>query len=261
MNTERPPSNIIFVPMPRYAHDTVVPFEDSRLSKKEQVSEMFDDISGKYDLLNRMLSAGIDVKWRKKALRELKNIHPKNMLDVATGTGDVAIMACRELQPDKITGIDISEGMMNKGRKKIADLRLQNKITLEYGDSEELRYADDSFDAVTVAFGVRNFQNLEKGLQEMRRVLRRGGRIVILEFSKPTGWLTGTLYDLYMKTITPLMGKIFSGNKKAYSYLDKSIKKFPEGKNFLKILSDSGFNATYCKKLTLGICTIYCGTK
>lgn len=254
-------ANIIFVPMPRYAHDTVVPFEESGLSKKEQVAEMFDKISGRYDLLNRMLSGGVDVQWRKKALRELRKIDPKKILDVATGTGDVAIMAARLLQPEKITGIDISEGMLEIGRKKIAEAGLQDMITLAGGDSEAIRFPDDHFDAVTVAFGVRNFQDLEKGLKEMRRVIRPGGKIVILEFSKPSGLITGPAYDLYMKTITPLMGKLFSGNRKAYSYLDKSIKKFPEGKNFLKILSDSGFNDTYCKKLTLGICTIYCGTK
>lgn len=247
--------------MSRYEHDSVLPLDNSDLSKKEQVAGMFDVISPRYDLLNRMLSGGIDVSWRKKALNELKKIKPETILDVATGTGDVAIMAVKLLHPGQIIGIDISEGMLQKGREKIKSLGLQDKIKLRTGDSEAIDFPDNSFDAVTVAFGVRNFQDLEKGLSEMRRVLRPGGKLVILEFSKPSGFLSRHLYDFYMKTVTPFLGKIFSGNGKAYRYLDESIKKFPEGGNFIKILSESGFNDTYCKKLTLGICSIYCGTK
>lgn len=227
--------------MARYAHDSVMPLENSEKSKKDQVSDMFDVISPRYDMLNRLLSGGIDVKWRKKALRELKDLNPREILDAATGTGDVAIMAAGLLNAEKINGIDISDGMLKIGREKILELGLQNRISLLKGDSEAIPFADNSFDAVTVAFGVRNFQDLEKGLKEMRRVLRPGGKIVILEFSKPSGFLTSRLYDVYMKSVTPLLGKLFSGNRKAYSYLDKSIRKFPEGRNFVKILSESGY--------------------
>lgn len=244
-----------------FEHDKVVPYEHSDLSKKEQVAEMFDDIAVRYDFLNRFLSAGIDVRWRKKALLQLKDINPKFILDVATGTADVAIMASKMLKPEKITGIDISEGMLEIGRQKIKKLHLENRIELVGGDSEAIKFDDNSYDAVTVAFGVRNFQQLEKGLNEIKRVLKPGGKLVVLEFSKPSLPLVKTIYNVYMKTITPNMGKLFSKNKEAYKYLDESIKKFPEGKQFIKILDDLGYHNTYQKPLSLGICTIYCGTK
>ena len=222
---------------------------------------MFDDIAYRYDFLNRFLSAGVDVWWRKKAILQLKELDPKEILDVATGTADVAIMTARILQPQKIIGIDISEGMLAFGRKKIEKLRLNNCIELLNGDSETINFDDNSFDAVTVAFGVRNFQNLEKGLSEIRRVLKPGGKLVVLEFSKPKAVGIKQLYNVYMKVVAPGFGKIFSKNRNAYRYLDESIKKFPEGKNFTTILINLGYIHTYCKPLSFGICTIYCGVK
>src|SRR3954471_18418540 len=206
--------------MSKFAHDTIVPFKNSGLSKKQQVATMFDKIAFRYDFLNRFLSAGIDVSWRKKALSQLKSLQPKHILDVATGTGDVAILAEKMLQPVKVTGIDISEGMLEIGRKKLEKLGLQHKIQLLQGDSETIDFADNSFDVVTVAFGVRNFQNLEKGLAEMRRVLRPGGKLVVLEFSRPKNFFFKTFYNLYMKTITPGVGKLIAKNKDAYEYLN-----------------------------------------
>lgn len=247
--------------MTEFAHDSVVPYKDSDSSKKQQVAQMFDDIAFRYDFLNRFLSAGIDVKWRKKALKQLESLQPKNLLDVATGTADVAIMAAALLKPEKITGIDISNGMLEIGREKITKAGLQNTIELLNGDSETINFNDNSFDAVTVAFGVRNFQNLEKGLSEIKRVLKPGGKLVVLEFSRPKLPGVKSMYNLYMKLVAPNMGRLFSKNRNAYKYLDESIKKFPEGKNFTSILDNLGYKSTICKPLSLGICTIYCGTK
>jgi len=247
--------------MVKYDHDSVMPEEGSHLSKKEQVAGMFDSIAYRYDFLNRFLSAGIDITWRKNALKELKKLDPKKILDVATGTADVAIMATNSLHPEKIIGIDISDGMLDFGRKKIKKLNLGKVIELVNGDSETINFADNSFDAVTVAFGVRNFQNLEKGLGEIKRVLRPGGKLVVLEFSKPKSIGIKQLYNVYMKVVAPGMGKLFSKNRNAYKYLDESIKKFPEGKNFTIILDNLGYRNTYCKPQSLGICSIYCGEK
>ncbi|HRD58571.1 MAG TPA: bifunctional demethylmenaquinone methyltransferase/2-methoxy-6-polyprenyl-1,4-benzoquinol methylase UbiE [Ferruginibacter sp.] len=247
--------------MTHFAHDSIVPDKQSDLSKKEQVAEMFNDIAFRYDFLNRTLSGGMDVHWRKKALEYLKDIQPKQMLDVATGTADVAIMAVGLLNPDKIVGIDISEGMLDLGKKKVENKGLQHKIELLKGDSETINFNDHSFDAVTVAFGVRNFQNLEKGLTEIFRVLKPGGRLVVLEFSQPKWLFAKAFYNLYMKTVAPNMGKLFSKNRNAYEYLDASIKKFPEGKNFLNILDKLGYVNLQFKPLSLGICSIYCGEK
>lgn len=247
--------------MSQYAHDTVVPYKGSGESKKQQVAGMFDDIAFRYDFLNRFLSAGIDIRWRKKAIRELAMLKPQSILDVATGTADVAIMAAGILQPKKITGIDISEGMLQIGRNKIEKLGLQNSIELLNGDCETINFDDGSFDAVTVAFGVRNFENLEKGLAEINRVLKPGGKLVVLEFSKPKNTVIKTMYNLYMKFICSKVGKLLSKNRTAYKYLDESIKKFPEGKNFTAILDSLGFTNTYIKPLSLGICSIYCGVK
>lgn len=247
--------------MTEFAHDTVVPFKDSDSSKKQQVAQMFDDIAYRYDFLNRFLSAGTDIRWRKKALKQLADMHPKTILDVATGTADVAIMAAAQLKPEKITGIDISDGMLEIGWQKVTKAGLQNIIELLNGDSETISFNDNSFDAVTVAFGVRNFQNLEKGLSEIRRVLKPGGKLVVLEFSKPKLPGIKGMYNLYMKIVAPNMGKLFSKNRNAYKYLDESIQKFPEGKNFTSILDNLGYNNSYFKSLSLGICSIYCGTK
>ncbi len=238
-----------------------MPFKDSKMDKKGQVAEMFDQIAFRYDFLNRFLSGGIDRFWRRKAIRELQGIHPGFILDVATGTGDVAIMMAKYLHPRKITGIDISEGMMAIGREKIAKLGLQGTIELLKGDSESIQFEDNRFDAVTVAFGVRNFENLEKGLHEMLRVLKPGGKLVILEFSKPRSRAFKGIYNLYMKRITPGIGKLVSRHGEAYQYLNESVRAFPEGNDLLEIIEKAGFKSTYLRRLSLGICTLYCGQK
>ncbi|SIT17129.1 demethylmenaquinone methyltransferase [Filimonas lacunae] len=251
----------IFAPMANFAHDHVVPYQDSELEKKQQVANMFDSIAGRYDFMNRFLSAGIDVKWRKKAINLLKPLQPQNVLDVATGTGDVAIMTARMLQPKKITGIDISEGMLEIGREKIVKQGLSAIIDLQKGDSETINFPDNSFDAITVAFGVRNFQNLEKGLKEMLRVLKPGGKLVVLEFSRPKEPVFKTLYNIYMNLIAPGVGKMLAKNKEAYQYLNDSVQAFPEREQLVSIMQGLGYRDTSYKTLTLGICCIYCGSK
>lgn len=247
--------------MAKYAHDEVVPLKESGLTKKAQVAEMFNSIASRYDFLNRFLSAGIDVQWRKKAIAQLKDLHPQMVLDVATGTADVAIMTYNLLHPKKIIGIDISEGMLELGRKKIEKLALQKQIELYTGDSEIINYPDNTFDAVTVAFGVRNFENLENGLSEMHRVLKPGGKLVILEFSKPKQKGFKSIYKLYMNIVAPGAGKIFTKNKEAYQYLNQSVQAFPEREEFMKIMVKTGLKETYFKTLSLGICAVYCGSK
>ena len=247
--------------MSEFAHDKIVPYQGSVHGKKEQVAEMFDDIAPRYDFLNRFLSAGIDVRWRKKALEELRFLKPQYLLDVATGTADVAIMAARFLNPQKIVGIDISTGMLELGRKKLLKEGLEKQIELQTGDSEAINFPDASFDAVTVAFGVRNFAHLEKGLSEIYRVLKPGGKLVVLEFSKPKIIGIQQFYNLYMGIVAPGMGKIFSKNRDAYQYLHNSVQKFPEGKAFTDILNQTGFKENTCKRLSLGICSIYTGIK
>ncbi len=247
--------------MTEFAHDKVIPDKDSNLSKKQQVAEMFDSIAFRYDFLNRFLSVGIDVSWRKKAINQLKAIEPKKVLDVATGTADVALMTFKMLHAEKIIGIDISEGMLDLGRQKIEKLGLTKNIELLKGDSENIHFEDNSFDAITVAFGVRNFENLEMGLKEMHRVLRPGGKLVVLEFSKPKNAAFKVFYNLYMNQIAPSFGKLFSKNNNAYQYLNDSVQAFPEGETFLNIMKQAGFREAYVKPLTLGICSIYCGSK
>jgi demethylmenaquinone methyltransferase/2-methoxy-6-polyprenyl-1,4-benzoquinol methylase len=244
-----------------YPHDTVVPFKNSTESKKRQVENMFDKIAFRYDFLNRFLSAGIDVGWRKKAIKQLISLHPKNILDVATGTGDFAITSYEILKPEKITGIDISDGMLEIGRKKIAKAGLENSIELINGDSEAIFFDDNSFDAVTVAFGVRNFENLEKGLSEIKRVLRPGGKLIVLECTKPSLPVVKQLYHFYMKFVTPKIGKIIAKNNEAYQYLNDSVLQFPEKESFIHILNQSDYRNAFYKTLTLGICTIYCAEK
>lgn len=247
--------------MGKFAHDTIVPDTASNLSKKEQVAHMFNNIAPQYDFLNRFLSAGIDISWRKKALSMLKNDQPKKILDIATGTADVAIMASKILSPEKVIGIDISQGMLDLGKKKVADQGLDKIIELQLGDSEAIQFKDNNFDAVTVSFGVRNFQHLEIGLCEIKRVLREGGKLVVLEFSRPSLPGIQQLYKLYMSLVAPGIGKLFSNNRDAYQYLNDSVQKFPEGKDFVQVLESVGFKNTSFKRLSLGICSIYIGTK
>ena len=247
--------------MSQYAHDNIVPDSNSHASKKEQVASMFDSIAKKYDFLNRFLSLGIDQIWRKKAIANFKSTPIVHLLDVATGTADMALMAYKQIKPKQITGMDISEGMMQYGRIKIAQKGLNDIIQLKQGDSTEIPFAENTFDGAMVAFGVRNFADLEKGLTEINRVLTPGSKIVILEFSQPSQFWFKPIYQLYMNWITPNIGKIFSGNKAAYSYLNESVAAFPEGKAFLSILEKAGFKNIYQQKLSLGICSIYCGNK
>jgi demethylmenaquinone methyltransferase / 2-methoxy-6-polyprenyl-1,4-benzoquinol methylase len=244
-----------------YPHDTVVPFKNSTESKKKQVENMFDKIAFRYDFLNRFLSAGIDIGWRKKAIRQLIDFKPEKILDVATGTADFAITSFEILKPESIVGIDISDGMLDIGRKKIAKAGLQNSIELLNGDSEAILFDDNSFDAVTVAFGVRNFENLEKGLSEIKRVLKPGGKLIVLECTKPSFPVLKQLYNFYMKFITPKIGKIIAKNNEAYQYLNDSVLKFPEKESFIQILKQSDYRNAFYKTLTLGICTIYCAEK
>lgn len=247
--------------MPDYQHDHIVPFKDSAVSKKEQVADMFNKIAFRYDFLNRFLSGGIDRGWRRKAIAELNSLKPKTILDVATGTADMPVMLVKLLSPDKVIGIDISEGMLEQGRKKISKLKLTDKVNLQTGDAENIFFSNASFFAVTVAFGVRNFQNLERGLAEMLRILKPDGKIVILEFSKPGKGFFLPFYKIYLRMIAPRIGKMVSGSLDAYKYLNDSVNAFPEGEALIEILNKTGFKDTYFRKLSLGICTIYCGTK
>lgn len=229
-------------------------------TKKEQVRTMFNSVAHKYDLLNKLLSFGIDKIWRRITIKELKKINPKTVLDIATGTGDVAIAAIAA-NPDKIIGVDISEGMMEIGRKKIAERNLDKIISLQQGDSEQLQFENESFDAVTVAFGVRNFQHLEKGLLEMLRVLKPGGKVFVLEFSKPTMFPVKQFYGFYSRYILPFVGKKISGDSAAYTYLPESVKHFPSGKAFGEVLQKCNFKSVIIKPLTFGIVTLYIGAK
>ncbi len=257
--------------MTKYSHDRIVPFKDSELGKKQQVAEMFDKIAFRYDFLNRFLSGGIDLYWRRRAIRELRGMSEPiagrdsaggaMILDVATGTGDMAVMLARYLATSRITGIDISVGMLDIGRQKVNRLKLDNRITLETGDSEALGFADDHFDAVTVAFGVRNFENLEQGLREMHRVLKPGGKLVVLEFSQPRTPGVRQVYDLYLRLVAPGIAKMISSSREAYQYLNDSVKAFPEGEGFMRILDSCGYTHTRLRRLSLGICSLYIGEK
>ncbi|MFM7022677.1 MAG: bifunctional demethylmenaquinone methyltransferase/2-methoxy-6-polyprenyl-1,4-benzoquinol methylase UbiE [Flavobacteriales bacterium] len=241
--------------------ETVVkPYHNESGSKKEQVATMFNNIAGKYDFLNHFLSLGIDVLWRKKAIRLLKSGQPKNILDIATGTGDFAIAALK-LNPVKVTGVDISEGMVEVGKIKVKKRKLDDKVELRSGDSENLPFADNTFDAITVGFGVRNFENLKKGLSEMNRVLKPGGQVAVLEFSKPAKFPVKQLYNFYFKRIVPLIGKIMSKDSSAYTYLPESVQAFPDGEKFTAVLKEVGFNNAVIHPLTFGIATIYIATK
>lgn len=251
--------NVYLLPMTM--SDTVKPYKETDGSKKEQVADMFNNISGTYDFLNHFMSLGIDILWRKKAIRLLKKSQPQQLLDVATGTGDFALEAIRILKPQQVVGVDISEGMLDVARKKIIEKGVQDQFSVQLGDSENLPFDDHAFDAVTVAFGVRNFENLEKGLAEMQRVLRPGGKAVILEFSKPRGMIIKGLYNFYFHRVTPFIGRFFSKDKRAYEYLPESVNQFPDGADFTAILQRVGFTESRAMPQTFGICTIYVGTK
>lgn len=242
-------------------HDHITPFKDSEKSKKQQVTDMFDKIAWRYDRMNRFLSARTDIGWRKKAIRLFKKDNPAIILDVATGTADMAILACKILKPEKVIGIDISEGMLELGRKKIEKEGLEQIIQLQADDSEAINQPSGSFDAVMVAFGVRNFENLETGLAEILRVLKPGGRLVILEFSKPRKKAVKSLYNLYMRIVAPQVARWFKQNKEAYQYLNESANAFPDRHLFTDILKKTGYTDTGFKPLSLGICCIYTGRK
>jgi demethylmenaquinone methyltransferase/2-methoxy-6-polyprenyl-1,4-benzoquinol methylase len=242
-------------------NENITPYQSETATKKEQVASMFNNISGTYDFLNHFMSLGIDILWRKKAIKELKSIKPRIMLDVATGTGDFAFEAIKILAPEKIIGVDISEGMLDVARKKINERNLQHVFSVQTGDSEGLQFSDDHFDAITVAFGVRNYENLEKGLADMYRVLKPGGKIVILEFSKPRNFPIKQGYNFYFKHITPTLGKIFSKDNRAYCYLPESVAAFPDGEDFIRLMDKVGFKNTKDRRLTFGISAIYTGIK
>jgi demethylmenaquinone methyltransferase/2-methoxy-6-polyprenyl-1,4-benzoquinol methylase len=229
-------------------------------SKKDQVADMFNNIAHKYDFLNHFLSLGIDILWRKKAIRLLKQDNPKRILDIATGTGDFALEAL-SLSPEKINGIDISAGMLEKGVEKIKAKGLENTITLELGDSENIQFSDKSFNAITVAFGVRNFEHLEKGLAEMHRVLDNNGKVAILEFSKPKKFPIKQLYNFYFSKVLPGIGQLVSKDARAYTYLPESVNAFPDGKDFEKLLLKVGFSNVKTYPLSFGIASIYLATK
>jgi demethylmenaquinone methyltransferase/2-methoxy-6-polyprenyl-1,4-benzoquinol methylase len=236
------------------------PYNQSDISKKDQVKTMFDNIAYRYDFLNSFLSAGIDKRWRKKAIAILQNERPKRILDIATGTGAFAIEALT-LHPDSIKGIDISDKMLEIGRKKIKKINADDKIELLQGDSERINFENNTFDAITIGFGVRNFENLSLGLSEIYRVLKKNGTLVILEFSIPEKFPVKHLYHFYFQNILPFVGKVISKDNRAYNYLPESVKAFPSGNNFLKIMDETGFTDTKCIPVTFGIASIYTGKK
>ncbi len=241
--------------------EKITPYKGSELGKKEQVAQMFDNISGNYDGMNRMISFGIDVKWRKKVVALVKECNPTDVLDIATGTGDLVINIAKETSAKKIIGLDISQGMLNVGKEKIAKEELNNKIEMILGDSEKMPFKDNSFDAITVAFGVRNFEHLEKGLTEILRVLKPKGTFVILETSVPEKVPFKQFYKFHGSVILPLLGKLFSKEGSAYTYLSESASKFPYGEKLNNILRKVGFIDVENKPQTFGVATIYSATK
>jgi demethylmenaquinone methyltransferase / 2-methoxy-6-polyprenyl-1,4-benzoquinol methylase len=239
----------------------VTPYKDSNLGKKEQVTQMFDTISGEYDGLNRVISFGIDQKWRENVVQIVDSVSPKNILDIATGTGDLAIMFAEKTTAEKIIGLDISEGMLNVGRTKITKKNLDNRIEMVVGDSEKLPFSDNYFDAITVSFGVRNFETLETGLAEILRVLKPKGKFVILETSVPTKFPFKQGYLFHSNVLLPLIGKLFSKDKKAYGYLSESAANFPYGENLNNILRKVGFIDVQNQPQTFGVASIYISSK
>ena len=237
----------------------VKPYNSDR-SKKEEVAEMFNNISGRYDFLNHFLSLGIDHLWRARAVKELREINPKRILDIATGTGDFAI-ANLKLKPEEVVGIDISSGMLEVGKEKMKKKKVDHIVSMQLGDSEDLPFDDNYFDGLTVGFGVRNFENLEKGLAEMLRVIRPGGKAIILEFSKPKMFPIKQVFGFYSKYFIPFFGKRISKDEKAYAYLPKSVAAFPEGKDFENVLERLNYKNIKLIPVSGGIATIYVGTK
>lgn len=230
-------------------------------SKTKQVEAMFNDIAPKYDFLNHFLSLGIDKAWRRKVIRRIINDKPSSVLDIATGTADLAIMLAKKSPDVKITGVDLAENMLEIGRKKVANLNLSNQITLQQGDSLLLPFSNNSFDSAMVAFGVRNFEDPVKGMAEVCRVLREKGKFYVLEFSMPRKFPMAQVYRFYFRFILPLIGRLVSGNSMAYTYLPDSVHAFPDGQNFIDLMEKAGFKSCKCKKLSFGIATIYEGVK
>ncbi|MBR3496461.1 MAG: bifunctional demethylmenaquinone methyltransferase/2-methoxy-6-polyprenyl-1,4-benzoquinol methylase UbiE [Prevotella sp.] len=243
-----------------YEQEKITPYGDGR-EKAGQVEQMFDDIAPTYDTLNHRLSWNIDKSWRKKAIRALAEFHPQRMLDIATGTGDFAILSARLLNPREIIGADISEGMMQVGREKVEAAKLGHIISFKKEDCLNLSFADDSFDAVTAAFGIRNFQDLDKGLRELCRVLKKGGHLSIVELTTPVSFPIKQLFWIYSHTLLPVYGKLISKDKSAYSYLTKTIEAFPQGEQMMDIFRKAGFAESSFRRLTFGICTLYLATK
>lgn len=243
-----------------YPQEEIKPY-NAQEKKSVQVEKMFDNIAPAYDQLNHTLSLGIDKSWRRKAINWLKPFQPQRMMDVATGTGDFAIQACLVLQPQELIGTDISEGMMNVGREKVKASGLEHRISFAKEDCTALTFPDKRFDAITVAFGVRNFEDLDKGLKEMHRVLTDNGKLVILELSTPERFPIKQFYAFYSKVVIPTIGKFLSKDQNAYTYLPQSIKAFPQGEVMAAILRKAGFSEVSFERLTLGICTLYLATK
>lgn len=243
-----------------YPQETIKPYGNTG-KKSQQVEQMFDNIAPTYDRLNHALSLGIDRSWRRKAIDWLRPFRPQHIMDVATGTGDFAILACRSLAPKQLIGTDISEGMMNVGREKVIKEGLSHKISFVREDCTSLSFADHTFDAITVAFGIRNFENLDRGLTEMCRVLIPSGHLVILELTTPDRFPMKQLFGVYSKVVIPLLGKILSKDNRAYRYLPQTIKAFPQGEVMQSILTKAGFSQVQFRRLTFGICTLYTATK
>jgi demethylmenaquinone methyltransferase/2-methoxy-6-polyprenyl-1,4-benzoquinol methylase len=242
-----------------YTQEKIVPYHEG--AKAEQVEAMFNNIAPSYDKLNHRLSWNIDRGWRRKAIRQLEPFKPQAMLDIATGTGDFAIMAAQMLHPQRLVGADISEGMMAVGAEKVKRLGLQDIISFAKEDCLELSYQDGTFDAVTAAFGIRNFADLDRGLKEMCRVLKQGGHLSIVELTTPVSFPMKQLFKIYSHTVLPVYGRLISKDKSAYSYLTKTIEAFPQGERMMDILKKAGFKDASFQRLTFGICTLYTATK
>lgn len=243
-----------------YPQENIKPY-GTHGKKSEQVEQMFDNIAPAYDRLNHTLSLGIDKRWRLQAINWLKPFAPQHIMDVATGTGDFAILACRKLQPQQLIGTDISEGMMQVARQKASKEGLSSQLCFAREDCTALSFVNNTFDAITVAFGIRNFENLDKGLSEMYRVLQPGGHLVILELTTPDRFPMKQLFALYSKLVIPLLGKLLSKDNSAYQYLPQTIRAFPQGEVMQDVIAQAGFAAVRFRRLTFGICTLYTATK